>query len=82
MSAPKAFRPKKTKSWTEYILEEYLWLFTIFLVPLSIIIDLFSYVHLRFSYLFFSSSGRHEDRVKQVQKQVRDWIDSGSKVIQ
>merc|ERR1712242_309195 len=75
----KVFPDKWTKdSVTEHILIHYRWAIVIFLLPISLCYDVYSAAR---SYIVFkmnSAPSKHGEKVKKVQKQVREWKDSGS----
>ncbi|XP_046455631.1 delta(24)-sterol reductase-like [Daphnia pulex] len=66
------------KSWLAYILINYRWVFVcFFLLPLSLVYDIY---HLARSWIIFklnSAPKKHDERVKFVQKQVREWNQQG-----
>ena len=58
------------------------WLPMLVLVPLCIAYDLYMFVRLRINGLWLSgarSSRRHDERVRHVQEQIREWIKMGRK---
>ncbi|XP_046985624.1 delta(24)-sterol reductase-like [Schistocerca americana] len=62
----------------EYLIVHYRWVLVCFvLLPVSLVYDLFYYVR---SYIIFklnSAPHKHGDKVKHVQRQVRQWISDG-----
>ncbi|KAK4014273.1 hypothetical protein OUZ56_026805 [Daphnia magna] len=66
------------KSWLAYILIHYRWVFVcFFLLPLSLVYDIY---HLARSWVIFklnSAPKKHDERVKFVQQQVREWNQQG-----
>lgn len=61
-----------------YLVQHHFWIFAIWVVPMSVIYDLFYLAYTRMAYLFGPSFVKHEEKVKNVQKQVRQWMDEGS----
>lgn len=62
---------------TEHIIIHYRWVFVMFLLPLSLAYDIYFYT--RSSIIFWMSSApkNHAKKVADIQRQVRDWKDSG-----
>lgn len=62
-----------------YLIANHLWLFAIWLVPISVLYDVYWWLHARFTYWFCRNNShvRHDDKVKHVQQQVREWKSSG-----
>ena len=63
---------------TEHIIIHYRWVFVMFLLPVSLLYDIFFAVR---SYIVFkmnSAPSKHLEKVKEVQRQVREWNDAGS----
>ena len=63
----------------EHILIHYRWVLVMFLLPISLFYDIYSAVR---SYIVFkmnSAPKKHAEKVKRVQRQVREWKDSGSR---
>ncbi|XP_074640770.1 delta(24)-sterol reductase-like [Tubulanus polymorphus] len=62
----------------EYILVNYRWVFVcIFLLPISVVYDVFFYCRNYLIFKFNSAPKQHDKKVKNVQKQVRQWVDDG-----
>ena len=63
---------------TEHVIIHYRWVFVMFLLPLSFLYDIY---HAFRSFIVFklnSAPSKHLQKVQKVQKQVRNWIESGS----
>ena len=63
---------------TEHIIIHYRWVFVMFLLPVSLCYDIYSAIR---SYVVFklnSAPSKHAEKVRHVQKQVREWKDQGS----
>jgi len=79
-----AIRPATTSRsccsrFTEYILINYRWIFVIlFLMPMSLMYDLFMYIRSFIIFKLNSAPEKHDEKVKEVQRQVRQWAASGS----
>lgn len=54
------------------------WLIFLILIPFSLIYDFLWYVRIRL--LALTKDINHDDNVKSVQRQIRDWRSSGAKV--
>ena len=61
-----------------YITVNHIWVFTIFFVPISLVYDCIATLRTHLVYFYTDTSTSHEERVKNVQRQVRDYIKSGS----
>ena len=63
-----------------YLMTNHLWIFAIWLVPISVIYDIFWWFRARWNYWMCKRTAhlRHDEKVKDVQKQVEDWKKSGS----
>ncbi|KAK2159843.1 hypothetical protein LSH36_145g06026 [Paralvinella palmiformis] len=62
----------------EHILVHYRWIFVIlFLLPLSLAYDVFFYTRNWLVFKMNSAPHKHEEKVKHVQKQVKQWRDNG-----
>lgn len=69
---------KGLDSLTDYILINYRWIFVcLFLLPLSFIYDLLFYVRNWIIFKLTSAPKQHANKVKHVQKQVREWASRG-----
>jgi len=82
MSSSQRFKALPDKwdmeSVTEHIIIHYRWVFVMFLLPVSLCYDIYTAVR---SYIVFklnSAPTKHLQKVKEVQRQVREWKDSGS----
>ena len=62
-----------------YLINNHLWIFAIWLVPISLVYDIFWWVRTRLNFLTCSrnSNLRHEQKVQDVQDQVKAWKASG-----
>ena len=62
-----------------YLINNHLWIFAIWLVPISLVYDIFWWVRTRLNFLTCSrnSNLRHEQKVQDVQDQVEAWKASG-----
>lgn len=68
------------ESITEYILIHYRWVFVcIFLLPISFLYDLWSYFRNLIVFKLTSAPKQHDNKVKHVQKQIRQWASEGKK---
>jgi len=67
----------------EYLVQNHLWMFAIWLVPLSVVYDVFCYIRTRLNFLLSSGGDQreHEERVADVQRQVRKWRQEGSRKV-
>lgn len=63
----------------DYIMTYHQWIFVIWIVPISVLYDCFWFIRTRLSYTLTNTKGSHEERVKDVQAQVREWRASGAK---
>ncbi|XP_036710208.1 delta(24)-sterol reductase isoform X2 [Balaenoptera musculus] len=64
----------------EFVLIHQRWVFVcLFLLPLSLIFDIYYYVRAWVVFKLSSAPRLHEQRVRDIQKQVRDWKEQGSK---
>ena len=54
-----------------YVAKHHLWVFALLIIPVSLIYDCLWYVRLRISYLVSSGQKNHDQRVADVQRQVR-----------
>ena len=77
-----SFKPFPDKwdmdSITEHVIIHYRWVFVMFLLPVSLCYDIYSALR---SYIVFkmnSAPTKHLEKVKEVQRQVRQWKDSGA----
>lgn len=70
-------RPFHEKAFA-YILVHYRWIFVLlFLLPLSILYDFYHYARNLIVFHLRSAPRKHDERVANVQRQVRAWIDGG-----
>ena len=62
-----------------YLMNNHLWIFAIWLVPISLIYDIFWWARTRINFLVCSSNSnlRHDQKVQEVQDQVEAWKASG-----
>lgn len=62
------------------MLNNHQWVFAIWLIPISLCYDIFWWCRARIIYWLFrrNSNMRHDDKVKDVQKQIEEWMASGS----
>lgn len=64
----------------EYIIIKQRWIFVcLFLLPLSVLYEVFLYLRNWLAFKLYSSPQRHEQRVKKVQEQVKKWNKDGQK---
>ncbi|KAL4667359.1 hypothetical protein H8959_006048 [Pygathrix nigripes] len=64
----------------EFVLIHQRWVFVcLFLLPLSLIFDIYYYVRAWVVFKLSSAPRLHEQRVRDIQKQVREWKEQGSK---
>lgn len=62
----------------EHVIVHHRWVFVcLFLLPLSFCYEMFLYIRHLVIYKLFSAPKLHEERVKQVQKQIRNWNNDG-----
>ncbi|XP_076440884.1 delta(24)-sterol reductase-like [Babylonia areolata] len=62
----------------EYVIINYRWVFVcLFLLPISVVYDIFMYVRNWLVFKFNSAPRQHEQRVKHVQEQVKRWRADG-----
>ena len=78
-------KPGTTKRWdwdslVEHVMVHYRWVFVIFLLPISFLFDLWFYTRNKIIFALNSAPTAHTKKVKDVQKQVREYHDSGSRV--
>ena len=74
----KAFPDKwDMESVTEHIIIHYRWVFVMFLLPVSLCYDVYTAVRTYIVFKMNSAPTKHLQKVKEVQKQVRDWKDLG-----
>ncbi|KAF7268520.1 hypothetical protein GWI33_018395 [Rhynchophorus ferrugineus] len=67
-------------SLSEYVLIHYRWVFVcLFLLPLSFLYDLWLYFRNWVVFQLISAPKQHDNKVKFVQKQIRDWVANGKK---
>ena len=82
MTSP-TFKPFPDKwdleSLTEHIIIHYRWVFVMFLLPVSLIYDIYIAVRSFVIFKLNSAPKQHLEKVRKVQGQVREWRDSGSK---
>ena len=55
----------------DYVTQNHLWVFALMVIPVSLIYDFMWFVRLRLSYLFATGQKNHEERVADIQRQVR-----------
>ena len=81
MSASPSFKPFPEKwdldSVTEHVIVHYRWVFVMFLLPVSLCYDVYSAVRSWIVFQMNSAPTKHLQKVKEVQRQVRHWKDSG-----
>lgn len=75
----RSVKAKKPLSVVEYLALNHMWIFACMILPLSIAYDLVYNSVLKVSYLFGRGARAHDEKVKDVQAQVRAWIASGMK---
>lgn len=63
---------------TEHVMIHYRWVFVMFLLPLSLCYDVYMAVRSHIIFKMNSAPTKHLQKVKDVQKQVRQWRDNGS----
>jgi len=64
----------------EYILVNYRWIFVIFfLMPVSLIYDVYMFIRNYYVFQVNSAPHKHQEKVANVQKQVKAWKESGTK---
>lgn len=82
MASSPSFKPFPSKwdmeSVTEHVIIHYRWLFIMFLLPLSLLYDIFHVVRSFVVFRLNSAPSKHLDKVREVQRQVREWKESGS----
>ncbi|KAJ8306436.1 hypothetical protein KUTeg_016981, partial [Tegillarca granosa] len=62
----------------EYIIKNYRWVFVcLFLLPLSVVYDVVMYVRNWIVFKLNSAPKQHDNKVKKVQAQVKEWIKDG-----
>lgn len=62
----------------EYILTYHRgWFATLFLLPISVTYNTILRIRRRISFWMHSAPAKHSERVEEVKKQIRDWIDEG-----
>ena len=61
----------------EHIIINYRWVFVMFLLPISLCYDIFYAVRSFVIFTLNSAPKKHLEKVKDVQKQVKAWRDSG-----
>ncbi|XP_076057489.1 delta(24)-sterol reductase-like [Oratosquilla oratoria] len=65
-------------TWLEYILIHYRWVIVVlFLLPVSFFYDLWYYARSWVIFQLNSAPGSHSQKVREVQRQVREWIANG-----
>lgn len=71
---------KGCENLTEYILINYRWVFVcLFLLPVSFFYDLWLYLRNWLVFQLTSAPKQHNKKVRDVQRQVREWIKNGKK---
>jgi delta24-sterol reductase len=76
-TTPETFKPKGL---LEYLLTYHRGLVTtIFLLPLSVIYDLFIYVRNKIIFMIHSAASQHDKKVARVQQQIQQWAAEGRK---
>ncbi|XP_078657401.1 delta(24)-sterol reductase-like [Branchiostoma floridae x Branchiostoma belcheri] len=64
----------------EYVMIHQRWVFVcFFLLPLSVIFDMYHYLRTWIVFQLHSAPKKHDDRVRNIQKQVRAWKEDGSR---
>ncbi|XP_041127233.1 delta(24)-sterol reductase [Polyodon spathula] len=64
----------------EYVIIHQRWIFVcLFLLPLSVIFDIYYYLRAWVIFKMCSAPKQHDQRVKSIQRQVREWKEEGSK---
>ncbi|XP_064604727.1 delta(24)-sterol reductase-like [Liolophura sinensis] len=64
----------------EYILMNYRWIFVcLFLLPVSVVYDVWYYLRNYIIFKLSSAPKRHDQKVQDVQRQVRQWRDGGAR---
>lgn len=66
------------ESITEHVIIHYRWVFVMFLLPISLCYDIYSAVRNYVVFTMSSAPTKHLEKVKDVQRQVKDWQDLGS----
>jgi len=64
-----------------YLIDKHMWIFAIWLIPISLCYDIYWWFQVRWNYLMCKSNANrlHDEKVQDVQKQVEDWKVSGCK---
>ncbi|TKS75063.1 Delta(24)-sterol reductase [Collichthys lucidus] len=63
----------------EYVIVHQRWIVCLFLLPLSVIFDVYYYVRAWLIFKMCSAPKLHDQRVRDIQRQVREWRKDGSK---
>ena len=63
----------------EHVMINYRWVFVIFLLPVSFLFDVWFYTRSKIIFALNSAPTAHEKKVKGIQKQIREYHDSGSR---
>ena len=61
---------RKQNETVKWIVENHFWVFAIWVVPISLLFDVFYYICTRYNYFFSKGSVKHAEKVKNVQAQV------------
>ena len=62
----------------EHVIINYRWIFVLFLLPISLFYDIYFYARNFIVFKLNSAPKKHNEKVRNVQRQVREWADSGS----
>lgn len=62
----------------EHVIVHYRWVFVMFLLPVSLVYDIFFYARNLLIFRLKSAPKKHVEKVAKVQAQVRQWKDQGS----
>lgn len=81
-SAEFTFLPKKWDwdSVVEHVIVHYRWIFVMFLLPVSCLYDLWYYTRNKIVFALSSAPSKHQEKVADVQRQVREYHSSGGGV--
>ncbi|XP_067893059.1 delta(24)-sterol reductase [Heterodontus francisci] len=64
----------------EYVIIHHRWVFVcLFLLPLSVVFDVYYYLRAWLVFKMCSAPKQHDQRVRDIQRQVREWKNEGSK---
>lgn len=63
---------------TEFMTEHRGWFVIFFVLPFSLLFDVYFTIRAKIVMMFYSAPALHEERVKDIQKQIKAWKDSGA----